>query len=326
MPVSNNGDVTSGLATLTATGWDATEPAEGGAYGGLRLEARWSDVTGTALVKPGGGTVSVGSVPGAGLVSTTSYASSAALEAAFPAASNDGKFGLVNGVLFVSRSGSWQTTGDGGGAYEVADWTALQAVSSPTVGRTYTVLGSLVTGGATGTQWQWNGTFWRPAGRQMIYYTATQVDGVGGGSTNEQFLLSLLLPAGLLSGVREFGIRAQWMRPSGPNSTMTSRWRLGSAGNNTDALLSNVSAGTPAFFWGRQESRTFAVRTSTVLRAYQTSIANAQVSPDTGYSIDTAIAEITVPALTGALYLSGTIQQATADATVALRMAAFYVE
>jgi hypothetical protein len=50
-------------------------------------------------------------VSGGGLVSTTSYASAAALETAFPAASNSGKLGLVGGVLYVSNGTAWAATG-----------------------------------------------------------------------------------------------------------------------------------------------------------------------------------------------------------------------
>lgn len=63
-------------------------------------------------------------VSGGGLVSTTSYASAAALEAAYPAATNSGKQGVVGTAIYYSNGTAWTATGSS--SYD-ADVTAYAA-------------------------------------------------------------------------------------------------------------------------------------------------------------------------------------------------------
>lgn len=72
-------------------------------------------------LKTAGQNVSAGSAPPTGFVSTTRYASAAALESAFPAASNSGSFGLVDDgpggdpQTYESNGTSWGVVVSGGG-------------------------------------------------------------------------------------------------------------------------------------------------------------------------------------------------------------------
>jgi hypothetical protein len=93
----------------------------------------------------------------------------------------------------------------GGGAYEVADWAALQALSGVPDGRVYVVLAPVVTGGTRGTQWVRDGSVWRPASAQALYTLRTPIAGTAGGSL-AQSLLAPQISAGVLPACGRFRV------------------------------------------------------------------------------------------------------------------------
>lgn len=87
------------------------------------------------LVQGGGAArVNLPPVSGGGYVSTTAYTSAAALEAAFPAASNSGKQGLVGSSapysVYVSNGTSWVQTGGSSGATPAASAFTSRALTT----------------------------------------------------------------------------------------------------------------------------------------------------------------------------------------------------
>jgi hypothetical protein len=226
----------------------------------------------------------------------------------------------ATGVKWVTPSG-----GGGGGSYEVATFADLPSATTVTAGRTYTVLGALCTGGVLGTRWASDGAVWRPAGRQMIYHSRTPVDGVSGGSTAEQILASVLLPAGLLVGVREFGVRSRWVFSGVDPASKNPRIRIGTTGTASDtAVYSNTFAGAVR---AGVLPRVLMALDNTTLQSYESGITAVSVSPDAQTTQNGAASSLTVASLTNALYISMSVQQgASPTSTASLSAAAIFVE
>jgi hypothetical protein len=94
---------------------------------------------------------------------------------------------------------AWGTP-SGGGSYEVATFADLPSASSVTVGRVYTVLAAVCTGGIPGTLWKSDGTLWIPACRQVLYSPNAYVYGDSGGPTTQETLRSTIFATGVLAG------------------------------------------------------------------------------------------------------------------------------
>lgn len=211
---------------------------------------------------------------------------------------------------------------------EVATFADLPAASSVTAGRVYTVLGNITgtTGGAFGTQWASNGTIWRPAGGQVLWHLVAQADGVAGGTTTEQLLISSLFPARVFAGCRAIAFRSRWTASGTDANARTLRWRVGTAGNSTDAAVQTWTA-----FAGANRVAIFPAHLSpagtTGLLA--TNFPTASASPDAqGGSNTASSAAITVPDMSSnSLYVSATVTQgASPTATISLERAWIYVE
>ena len=231
----------------------------------------------------------------------------------------------IGSGLLLSGGTLTATGGGGGGSYEVATFADLPGATTVTAGRTYTVLGALCAGGVLGTRWASDGAVWLPAGRQMIYHSRTQVDGVSGGSTAEQILASVLLPAGLLVGVREFGVRSRWVFSGTDPANKNPRIRIGTTGTASDTVVySNNFAGAVR---AGVLPRVLMVLDNTTLQSYEAGITAVSVSPDAQTTQNGAPATLTVPSLTNALYISLSVQQgASPVSTASLSAAAIFVE
>jgi hypothetical protein len=209
---------------------------------------------------------------------------------------------------------------------EVATFADLPAAGSVVVGRTYTVLGAICTGGATGTRWQSSGTIWRPAGGQVLWHTQVPVDGVSGGTTSEQILASPLFPAGVFAGVRLLRLRSRWTSSGADAAARTMRWRIGSAGTTSDDAVQTWSAAAATarvILFASDQS----VPSATGLQSSMFPTVYAAIDSNFGTS-GSPPAPTTVPNMgSTALYASVSVQQgASPTATMTLTGAWVYVE
>lgn len=215
-------------------------------------------------------------------------------------------------------------------SYEVATFADLPAANSVTVGRRYTVLAAVITGGSAGTVWASDGTVWRPAGGQLLYLSTTQIDGASGGITSEQLMHAPLLPAAILSGVRELRVRSGWIYSATDTNARTLRMRLGSAGTTSDTEIARQSAGAGGNTIRKGgASFSFLPSSSTTLKVrIQSPLTGTWVAPDTPSGSTSAyVGDTTVSSLAGALYLSTTIQQgASPTSTASLVSISIWVE
>jgi hypothetical protein len=159
----------------------------------------------------------------------------------------------------------------------------------------------------------------------MIYHSRTPVDGVSGGSTAEQILASVLLPAGLLVGVREFGVRSRWVFSGVDPASKNPRIRIGTTGTASDtAVYSNTFAGAVR---AGVLPRVLMALDNTTLQSYESGITAVSVSPDAQTTQNGAASSLTVASLTNALYISMSVQQgASPTSTASLSAAAIFVE
>jgi len=232
----------------------------------------------------------------------------------------------INGSSLLGSGDLVVSGGGGGGSYEVNTFADLPSPAAATVGRVYTVLGDVCTGGgAVGTQWASDGTFWRPAGVQVVASLTTQVDGASGGSTSEQFLWSPLFVANALRGCRSIRMQSRWIYSAGTNDTKTHRWRVGTAGTSSDTTVSAYVSGSTH----RQNiapGQIVPVSDTQVNRAAQPDFSTPG-SPDVAVlSIAASVANATIGNFTSATYISATVQQSAASMTVSLAWAQIIIE
>lgn len=126
----------------------------------------------------------------------------------------------------------------------VDSWAALQAIPAErrVVGRAYRVRQPVCTGGTHGTVWIWNGTMFRPAGRQLVFSSNALVT-TAGPTTNEQLIRSTLFDVGVVAGVRIFTSSAGFNRSVADTNSSQMRDRIGPSGALADALISAVTSG-----------------------------------------------------------------------------------
>lgn len=215
-------------------------------------------------------------------------------------------------------------TATGGGAYEVANWAALQALTGVPDGRVYVVMAPVCTGGTPGTQWAKDGAVWRPAGTQVLAHLTTTIDGVSGGTTAEQFLFSPLFDAGVLRGCRTIRCQSRNVTSANDTNSRTTRWRVGPAGSASDFIFSTLAAAT------MQRSHSspgqFVPISNTTARYAAGFHANPQ-SPDLPIASTTTTGDFTVGDMIGPMYISATIQQgASPVATVSIPWAQIIAE
>jgi len=232
---------------------------------------------------------------------------------------------------FWRGDGTWATpAGGGGGSYEVATFADLPDPTTVTAGRVYTVLGAICTGGALGTRWASDGTLWRPAGGQVLVYLTTQIDGVSGGSTSEQFLFSVQFPAGMFRGVRMVRMLNRYIASASDASQRTGRWRFGTAGNNTDTVIAGATNAMTAANRQYNVPALYSVVSNTAIRSWAgiSGITAIQTPFGTGSQNAAEAADFTVPSLSAnAFWVSATIQQSgTPTATMSLSSLSIYVE
>jgi hypothetical protein len=230
----------------------------------------------------------------------------------------------------------WQTpsgVGGGGASYEVADWSALQALTGVPAGRNYTVLAPICTGGLPGTQWRFDGTVWRPAFAQVVYRNDIQIDGVTGGINAWQFLAQPQFAAGVLRYCGSVRVRTKWLFSGTETNSRTMRMFLGVNGTISDT----------AFTGGSGAANVRVLSASASFFATSDGTIQGPLSPLTGASSQdymagvnalttstAATAELTVPNMsTNELILSVGIQQgASPTATVSIPVggAIIYIE
>jgi hypothetical protein len=219
----------------------------------------------------------------------------------------------------------------GAGNYEVADWAALLAVASPTVGRAYTVLAAVCTGGVTGTQWQWSGALWRPAGRQVVFDLPAQVNGVSGGTTAAQILSAPLFAAGVLRGCRHIWLSAKdGTNFVGDPNQRNLIFRIGSAGTASDLVIGGFgSAGSTT---SQNYINRFKPTDNTTIQTFHADgvrvLGNAYSPTDWGSGNlggDVATALTVSDLTTTALYLSAGITQG-ASPTTTVRLIEYIIE
>lgn len=208
---------------------------------------------------------------------------------------------------------------------EVNTWGDLIAITSPVVGRVYTVLQPIVTGGAYGTRWAWNGSFFQPAGLQVLWNLTTQVDGISGGSVSEQVFSTLTLPAKLLRGVRLLQLRSRFVWSAADTNSRNLAWRLGATGTGTDANLYNAFTGNTSLQY-RYPTAVIPVSATTVKHA--SGDGGVGISLDIGASSTVAqTANISVGNMDGVMYLQLTgTQGVSPTSTMSVPWASVYVE
>ena len=213
---------------------------------------------------------------------------------------------------FLRADGTFAApAGGGGGALEVANWAALLALSGIPDGRVYTVMAPLITGGAPGTMWKRDSASlsgWRPAGRQVIYMSRTEV--VGTTTTNEQIQRTIEIPGGVLTGCLMIVPTARTSWSAADGATRSSRWRLGSLGTLADAVI-GVFQTVPSTSRQSLHSQAYVADSTTLLSQWQMlSIQNTswvgQVNGTNALTFDT----YTVDSMASTIYLSATQQQA----------------
>lgn len=208
---------------------------------------------------------------------------------------------------------------------EVNTWGDLTAMASPVVGRVYTVLQPIVTGGAYGTRWAWDGTFFRPAAHQVLWNLITQVDGISGGSVAEQVFSALTLPAGLLRGVRLLQLRSRFIWSAADTNGRNLAWKLGTTGTASDVNLSTAFPGNT--------SRQYRYPTA-VVPVSATTVRHASGDGGVGISLDIGAnstvaptADATVGNMAGVMYLQLTgTQGVSPTSTMSVPWASVYVE
>jgi hypothetical protein len=139
--------------------------------------------------------------------------------------------------------GSGDITVFGGGAtYEVATFADLPDPTTVTVGRIYTVLAAICTDGVPGIQWASNGTFWAPAGKQVVYRLPAPVDGPTGGVVGHTVLSALTFQAGTLRRVRRLTTSGVILFAGTDTAARTGRTTLGSTGTTSDGSLAQQNS------------------------------------------------------------------------------------
>jgi hypothetical protein len=231
----------------------------------------------------------------------------------------------IGSGLSLSGGTLTATGGGGGGSYEVATFADLPDATTVTVGRTYTVLGPVCTGGVPGTHWASDGVRWRPAGTQVLAYLTATVDGVSGGTTAEQFLFSPLFDAGVLRGCRTIRCQSRNITSANDTNSRALRWRVGATGTSSDFIFSSLSGtatqrqvSVPGQFVPASDTTArFAAGFNATPQTPDLTIANAAANP----------ADFTVGDMTGQIYISATTQQgASPVATVSIPWAQIIAE
>ena len=162
------------------------------------------------------------------------FASAAALQAAFPAAANNGGMATVGGELVQAINGVWRALG----VFEVATWGQLPAAASVVPGRTYTVL-------ADGSQWRSDGAWWRPVNGRVLIAQRCGSNGAPiatlTGVTTGLFTLPLvpIIPAGMIAPHSTVRIDARLRRLTA-TATASAQVRFGTAGDVADSLCGAV--------------------------------------------------------------------------------------
>lgn len=203
---------------------------------------------------------------------------------------------------------------------EVATFANLPDPATVTAGRVHTVLGAIVSGGNLGTQWVSDGTVWRPNGPQNVLISVTDYAGLSGGSTAEEILAQVQFPALCLSGCREIQIRTRYLWSGTETNARSVRIRLGTAGTTSDtAVCAITNVGNTVRHWLLPVF--LLPRSATSIRYWGVSgtALSQLVTPDSAASNVNRASDLTVPNLTGALWMSFTHQSGaspTATATL----------
>ena len=206
---------------------------------------------------------------------------------------------------------------------EAAAFGALPAAGSAVAGRRYTVTGPIVTGGYRGTQWVTDGTLWYPAHDQRIVMATDYVDGVIGGTTTDQKLREVLLPAGLLRGARFVHVFHKASFSASDTNARTVRFRLGTTGTDTDGLM--AAAGSVSANQQQTHHVLLASATGASTLRHITTNAALTVATETGAAVTSGrAADQTVADLTQALYLTAWVQQGAAP-TSTVRSDVFFL-
>lgn len=122
-----------------------------------------------------------------------------------------------------------------GVAEDVADFAALLAVPSPSLGERRRTIAAPFAGGTEFLQWVYTSSGWRLASIQTLLEATSATAGVA--QTAEQVLASISIPAGMLLRIRR--MRIVWnVTRGGTTDAMTTRLRLGASGTATDTLIS----------------------------------------------------------------------------------------
>ena len=275
--------------------------------------------------------IGAASASGAGIFGP--YADTTALQAAKPAASNPGSMAYVGAsapyAQYVSTGSAWVLVGGSGGAYEVADWAALLALTGVPDGRVYTVLAPVISGGMRGSVWvrdSANVTGWRPGGQQTLWMSSTTYSGLAGGNTTEEILAQIQIPAGLLLACAHVQVRNRFVWSASDSNTRSVRLRLGAAGTTSDAVLYPFT-GLGATIRMLLFPISFAPISATSIRTWMQSTGAGSISPDALFSTTSAASDTAVASMSGALWLSFTAQAgASPTATASLNLASLTVE
>lgn len=186
---------------------------------------------------------------------------------------------------------------------EVATFANLPAAASVTVGRMYTVL----TGVGAG-EWKSDGTLWRPVNAFDVWASNSPVAGTSGGSTAEQPLRQIVIPAGMLLGANSIHAYARITFSAGSDANArTVRIRLGAAGSTADLVLSTGSI--PANQRQCSVVALFCLPTSTTARQITSSINPGFGTEIAGSTSTPSAADVTIDSAASALTLTFSAQQ-----------------
>lgn len=216
----------------------------------------------------------------------------------------------VRVVAAASRIAGWE---GGGGGYEVATFADLPAAGSVTVGRVYTVLGAVCTGGVPGTQWVSNGTLWRLAGNQILYSADTIIDGVSGGTTANQIFLAVPFQIGVLSKLRRIDIRAKMIASGSDPGARSGSFRIGTAGTSADTNIGSITMNATSRQF--QFASTLRWHTETEIRTPATGIFSDPDTHSTQLTTATVASASTPNVNSTVTFISMQIQQAASPAS-----------
>lgn len=194
---------------------------------------------------------------------------------------------------------------------DVADWTALQAIASPTSGMRRATTAAITSGGVPGLRWRHDGTLWRLDGSQDILIDLTP--SAGALSTSEQVVKQwAAIPANFLRSLRYIRVQVLWSKSGTTDAATNVRLRLGTAGTTADALLGLSSALIASNRSSATEAQLFAASATQMRAIARSSLASGTLAGFTGGgSTDVYPGNITVPDMSSnALTLSATMQMA----------------